>query len=51
MCVTLIAQEEKKQNKRKVYRTQTGSIIEAPQPLFKRESKKEKTKHSYLHGR
>ena len=42
MCISLTAQESEKQNKRKIYRTQTGSIIEAPKPLFNRE--KEKTK-------
>ena len=40
----LFAQDEKEQVKRKVYRTQTGSIIEAPQPLFERARKKVSTK-------
>ena len=43
LCVILIAQEETKTKKRKVYRTQTGAIIEAPRPLFERSDKKEKT--------
>ncbi len=38
----LIGQDQESQVKRKVYRTQTGSIIEAPQPLFERA--REKTK-------
>ena len=40
LFVTLVAQTESKNNKRKVYRTQTGSIIEAPKPLFNRDNKK-----------
>ena len=36
----LFGQDENSQVKRKVYRTQTGSIIEAPQPLFERARKK-----------
>ena len=36
----LSAQDESGHAKRKVYRTQTGSIIEAPQPLFERARKK-----------
>lgn len=39
-CVLLTAQEETKTKKRKVYRTQSGSIIEAPRPLFERSIKK-----------
>ncbi len=42
-CVLLMAQDNANKKKRKVYRTQTGSIIEAPRPLFERETKKEKT--------
>ena len=40
LFVTLVAQTESKNKKRKVYRTQTGSIIEAPKPLFNRDNKK-----------
>ena len=38
----IIAQDQENQVKRKVYRTQTGSIIEAPQPLFERAREKAK---------
>ena len=44
LCVILMAQEETKTKKRKVYRTQSGAIIEAPRPLFERSDKKEKVK-------
>ena len=45
LCVLLAAQDNASQKKRKVYRTQSGSIIEAPRPLFpKKENKKEKSK-------
>tara|TARA_B100000214_G_scaffold370567_1_gene345429 strand:- start:47 stop:1498 length:1452 start_codon:yes stop_codon:yes gene_type:complete len=41
----IIAQEEdSKKNNRKVYRTQSGAIIEAPRPLFNNPIKKKKTK-------
>ena len=39
LCASIIAQDQNKQTKRKVYRTQTGSIIEAPTPLFERPKK------------
>ena len=42
LCVFLYAQDEAKTKKRKVYRTQTGAIIEAPRPLFERSVKKDK---------
>ena len=42
----LSAQDESGQAKRKVYRTQTGSIIEAPQPLFERARKKASSKRT-----
>ena len=42
----LSAQDESGQTKRKVYRTQTGSIIEAPQPLFERARKKASSKRT-----
>ena len=45
LCVILMAQEETKTKKRKVYRTQSGAIIEAPRPLFERSDKKEKVVH------
>ena len=41
-CSLILAQEQQNQVKRKVYRTQTGSIIEAPQPLFERAKEKVK---------
>ncbi len=44
LCVFLTAQEKDKQKKRKVYRTQTGSIIEAPKPLFEMPKKQVKPK-------
>ena len=44
----LSAQNESGQAKRKVYRTQTGSIIEAPQPLFERARKKVSSKPQNL---
>ena len=40
LAFELSAQDKSSQAKRKVYRTQTGSIIEAPQPLFERARKK-----------
>ncbi len=41
----LIAQEkEPNKNKRKVYKTQSGTIIEAPKPLFNKPVKKKKSK-------
>jgi len=43
-CIMLSAQNEKKQKKRKVYRTQSGSIIEAPKPIFERSVKTEAKK-------
>ena len=43
-CVVLTAQEETKSKKRKVYRTQSGSIIEAPRPLFERSIKESEPK-------
>ena len=42
----LSAQDESSQVKRKVYRTQTGSIIEAPKPLFERARKKASSKRT-----
>ena len=44
LCIVITAQEETKQKKRKVYRTQSGSIIEAPKPLFEREEVSKKPK-------
>ena len=41
LCAFLLAQDETKTKKRKVYRTQTGAIIEAPRPLFERSEKKD----------
>ncbi len=35
----IYAQTEENQNKRKIYRTQAGSIIEAPKPLFEKSLK------------
>ena len=34
VCLVIQAQDDTKNKKRKVYRTQSGSIIEAPKPLF-----------------
>ena len=42
LFVLLLAQDDDNSKKRKVYRTQSGSIIEAPRPIFEREAKKEK---------
>ena len=36
LCLVAQAQDDIKKNKRKVYRTQSGSIIEAPKPLFEK---------------
>ncbi len=44
LCVLLTAQEETKTKKRKIYRTQSGSIIEAPRPLFERSIKESEPK-------
>ena len=44
ICIITLAQNETKQKKRKVYRTQTGSIIEAPKPLFERKETNKKPK-------
>ena len=43
-CLILIAQDEKNTKNRKVYRTQSGSIIEAPRPLFEKSVGKKKSK-------
>ena len=43
LFVLLIAQDDDDNKKRKVYRTQSGSIIEAPRPIFAREVKKKKS--------
>ena len=40
LFVLLLAQDDDNSKKRKVYRTQSGSIIEAPRPIFEREVKK-----------
>ena len=45
LIADLSGQNENSQVKRKVYRTQTGSIIEAPQPLFERTRKKVSSKN------
>ena len=44
LCVLLTAQEETKTKKRKIYRTQSGSIIEAARPLFERSIKESEPK-------
>ena len=44
----IFAQNEKSSKKRKVYRTQTGSIIEAPKPLFERPVIKKKSEKKPL---
>ena len=44
LCVLQTAQEETKTKKRKIYRTQSGSIIEAPRPLFERSIKESEPK-------
>ena len=43
LCASLLAQDDNSKKQRKVYRTQTGSIIEAPRPIFEREAKKKKS--------
>ena len=43
LCTLLLSQDETSNKQRKVYRTQSGSIIEAPRPLFERETKKKKS--------
>ena len=43
LFVFLLAQDDDNSKKRKVYRTQSGSIIEAPRPIFEREVKKKKS--------
>ena len=40
----LFSQVDKPNKKRKIYRTQTGSIIEAPKPLFERPVLQSKSK-------
>ena len=44
LCLVAQAQDDTKKNKRKVYRTQSGSIIEAPKPLFERKEFEKKPK-------
>ena len=44
LCLILTAQDEQNARKRKVYRTQSGSIIEAPTPLFEKSVEKKKSK-------
>ena len=43
LCTFLVSQDDTSSKQRKVYRTQSGSIIEAPRPLFEREVKKKKS--------
>ena len=43
LCTILVSQDETSKKQRKVYRTQSGSIIEAPRPLFERETKEKKS--------
>ena len=43
LLVLLLAQNDDDSKRRKVYRTQSGSIIEAPRPIFERDSKKKKS--------
>ncbi len=43
LCTLVVAQDDTNKKQRKVYRTQSGSIIEAPRPLFEREIKKKKS--------
>ena len=43
-CILLFAQSTDDKSKRKVYRTQSGAIIEAPKPIFKISSEKQKSK-------
>ena len=43
LFVLLLAQDNDSSKKRKVYRTQSGSIIEAPRPIFERAEKKKKS--------
>ena len=42
-CILIIAQDNSNQKKRKVYKTQTGSIIEAPRPFFDNPLNKKKS--------
>ena len=43
LFVLLLAQNDDDSKRRKVYRTQSGSIIEAPRPIFERDAKKKKS--------
>lgn len=43
LCTILVSQDETSKKQRKIYRTQSGSIIEAPRPLFERETKEKKS--------
>ena len=42
ICVILTAQNNNSSKERRVYRTQTGAVIKAPSPLFKKGKKKSK---------
>ena len=42
ICVLLTAQSNSSSKERRVYRTQTGAVIKAPSPLFKKGEKKPK---------
>ena len=42
ICVILTAQSNSSSKERRVYRTQTGAVIKAPSPLFKKGEKKPK---------
>ena len=45
LCVLFLWRKKRQDKKKeKVYRTQSGAIIEAPRPLFERSDKKEKVK-------
>ena len=42
ICVILTAQSNNSSKERRVYRTQTGAVIKAPSPLFKKGEQKSK---------
>ena len=46
ICVILTAQSNNSSKERRIYRTQTGAVIKAPSPLFKKGAKKPKEIYS-----
>ena len=42
ICVILTAQSNNSSKERRVYRTQTGAVIKAPSPIFKKGKKNQR---------